>query len=104
MESTAPRNHDWKTRGDTNPMRKQQILDFIRKYRKKNGISPTLKEISLHIYDHAAGMGNLSTKYIKPLIEEGFLKHAASTGGRTLVLTDPQPRKVYYKRTKEFKK
>lgn len=81
---------------DMKQQRKQQILDVTAEYIKANGGSPTIREIN-HLIGYQENTYGWTNTLIQELIEEGFMKRFAD-GGRTLVLVQPAPRPVYYKR------
>lgn len=76
---------------------RQQILDFIRDYRKAHRISPSLAEITTALGLAANNEGNVSLK-VNALIKEGWLYRAAS-GYRDLMLV--HPRRVYWREENE---
>ena len=82
---------------DKTLIKRQETLDFIRFYRGKYNMSPTLAEIAAHVYGDERNAGNLLQGVIRPLIEEGFL-YSAKKGASAIMLTSPQPREVYYQR------
>lgn len=64
---------------------KRDILDFIRSFRKEHGISPTYEEIAVGIGRSPEARSNIFS-LVKNLIDEGYIKQAAS-GSRALVVT-----------------
>jgi len=62
------------------------IVSFIQQYRRINRMSPTLKEISEHLYGHTENDGNVSTM-VERMIEAGVLKRAQEGAkSRTLLV------------------
>lgn len=80
---------------DINLQHLQDIIEYIKDYRSRKHISPTLSEIANHIYGNPKGFGNAKL-LVNQLIEEGFLEQIASHRG--LIVCDPMPREFYYKR------
>lgn len=79
-------------------VRMQAILDFVRAYYAREGIPPTLKEITVGIGRPESDFPNVSN-LIKRLIEAGFLYRAGNGNSsmRCLMLVDKPPRKQFYK-------
>ncbi len=53
--------------------REQDVLDFIRTYRDKYGLSPSMREIGEGIGLHSTSSVQ---KYIRSLTEKGYLQHS----------------------------
>jgi repressor LexA len=62
--------------------REEQILDFIREFRRKNSYSPTREEIA----EHFGFYKNAATDHLKSLERKGFVKIIPKVS-RGLILT-----------------
>lgn len=73
----------------TNPLteRQQQILDFIREHQRVCGVTPSTREIQMHL-----GLRGQTTvvEHLRALEQKGALKRLANTA-RGLVLADRNP-------------
>lgn len=56
--------------------RKRDILEFITKYRERNGVSPSRDELAAQF---KYSSGSLTTHYLDPMINEGWLKRIPNT-------------------------
>ena len=67
--------------------RQQEILEFLRQFRRQRGLSPTYREIRDHFGYRSYGTVR---KHLRLLEEKGHLRHVANQK-RGLELTEPDP-------------
>ena len=93
MERIHPSTTEYDPKRTRQMQRKQLILNFIHRFRDRYGISPTYKQIALHIgYKSRGETSNLTHQ----LIAEGWLKQEKDANGNTVLIPEYEPTEPYF--------